>query len=147
MGYLKIEIPEIFDMSAPLLVDGFERSHRIFQGDARGASEAERLQVERSLKALAVELMTAGAEVRNLANDATPLIAYGLLSGHLTAAEAVTPERVERVNDLLLGVADEVASLTFTTRLVFLGLYRLAVLLGEGQAFADHWSVPSLSPS
>ena len=76
---------EAFDFRGPygqwrhLLERGYERAYRIYGDLTRTALGAVHVQIERQVKSVAVELITAGAQVRGLGSDAVPLIAFCLL--------------------------------------------------------------------
>jgi hypothetical protein len=53
----------------------------------------------------------------------------------------------ETVNDLILATAGEVAKMPAEERPVFVGLFRLAVLLGEAQTYADRLALVPLDAS
>ena len=143
-GFLRIEFPEAVRAQSALLLDGFERSCRIFS-EARRRGKTPHL--EQTLKEAAVALVSAGAEVRGLSSDAVPLIAYGLFMEGLPPA-VKSPEQVaKKIDDLVLDIADDVATIPVVSRPAFIHLFRLAVLLGEAQAYADHHSVMAIAAS
>jgi len=145
---LRIEIPESFKTWLPSIIDGYTRSLSVFSSAGTESLKNERRVVERALKSVAVDLMTHGTEVRGLQEDAVPLVAYALFNGIVPAVPGVDhADTDEQVNDLLLGVADEVAQMLPEDRRVFISLFRLSVLLGEAQAYADHLSLAALSVS
>jgi hypothetical protein len=145
-GYLRIEIPELGASSSSLLFGGYEGSRQIFSEVATKSLEKERQTFERALKVVAVDLMTAGAEVRGLEIDAVPLVAYALSRGQLPGPfEALFSSAAERVDNLLLRISDDVSAMPIDARPLFIGLFRLALLLGEAEVYADRLSLTSLS--
>ena len=145
-GYLRIEIPAIFASSSPLLVEGYEKSRRIFAEVATRALQKEWQSIEQALKTVAVDLMSAGAEVRGLKADVVPLVAYSLFSGHLPdPPDASFSVAAQQVDNLLLSIADDVATMPTHDRPLFIGLFRLAVLIGEAQAYTEKLSMTALS--
>ena len=76
---------EAFDLQGPylqwrhLLDRAYDRAYRMYGGLERVALGPAQPQIERQVKSVAVELITAGAQVRGLAIDAVPLIAFCLL--------------------------------------------------------------------
>ena len=145
-GYLRIEIPQDLASSSPLLIGGYAGSREIFAEVSAKALEKERRTFERTLKKVAVNLMGAGAEVRGLTADAVPLVAYSLFSGELPGpVDAALSDAAEKVDNLLLSIADDVSAMPVARRPLFIGLFRLAVLLGEAQAYAEKLALTSLS--
>jgi hypothetical protein len=145
-GDLRDVVAGVFESRSPLLVSGFDRSRRIFAEIGTGTLLGERQEIERLLKFSAVELLTNGADVRGLRTNTIPLVAYSLFRGNLPVApEAASPATVEKINNLLLGVADELGEASTDARLLVVSLFRLAVLLGEAQEYAEKLSLTSLS--
>lgn len=139
-------LAEAFGEWSSLMLDGFHRSRLIFADVATQGLLRDRQEVVRVLKSTAVELMTNGADVRGVAVDAVPLITYGLFRSLLpVAAEAFSSATVEGVNDLLLSAANPAGEISGDRRPLFLGLFRLSILLGEAQAYSDKLSLGSLS--
>ena len=121
-------------------------SRRIFAEVGTEALLDERQEIERLLKSSAVELMTDGADVRGLAANAVPLVAYSLFRGNLpVSSDAASSATVEKINNLLLGLADELSEEPRDTRLLLISLFRLTLLLGEAQEYADKLSLTTLS--
>jgi hypothetical protein len=147
-GFLRVEIQPTFESWAPLLVGGYEQSVQVFLELNATTPPRNRAEIERLLKEVAVDLMTAGAEVRGLNADAVPLIAYALFAERLPVAPAVTSAvAVERVNNLLLKIADDVSAMPITKRPLFIVLFKMAVLVGAAQEYAARLSLKSLSVS
>jgi hypothetical protein len=137
----------VFESRSALLVDGFDRSRHIFADVGTEALLDERREIERILKASAVELMTGGADVRGLATNTVPLVAYSLFHGNLPVSSgAASSATIEKINDLLLGIADELSEAPTETRLLLISLFRLVLLLGEAQVYAEKLALVSLSP-
>jgi hypothetical protein len=143
-GFLRVEIPEGVRPESGLLLDGFERGSRIF---AAAGVRDRKANPELALKAIAVALVAAGAEVRDLSNDAVPLIAYSLFMKELPVALKSPDKVAENINDLVLSVADDVSTVPASARPILIGLFRLALLLGEAQAYAERYSVTVVSQS
>ena len=141
-GFLRIELPPVVTSRLPLLLEGFDRSSELFDA---AAGPATRLQVERELRVAALDLVSGGAEVRGLTTDCVPLIGYCLFVGRLPSAIDVDPATMAKVDDLILGVSDEISAIPSNDRVMFFTLLRLAVLLGEAQALAERHSVATLS--
>ena len=109
-GDLPVELDEAFQSRSPLIVGVFDRSRRIFAQVGADALSKEQLEIQRLLKSIAVELMTEGADVRGLISDAVPLVAYSLFHGSLPVSpDAGSPATVEQINNLLLGIADDLS--------------------------------------
>ena len=144
---------EAFDFRGPygqwrhLLERGYERAYRIYRDLTRTALGAVQVQIERQVKTVAVELITAGAEVRGLASDAVPLIAFCLLHREIPIGmdTADSPVSQDRMNDAVIAIADDIAAMPETTRGPFIDLYRLSVLLGVAQRYAEEVSLAALS--
>jgi hypothetical protein len=143
-GFLQIELPAFVTVRSSLLVGGFEQSRRIF---AKSGAPMKRHQVERVLKATAVDLVSSGAEVRGLASDIVPLLAYALLASSLPSAVDTSEDLLDEVDDLVLGVSDEISSIPASGRPIFISLLRLSILLGEAEAYAKRHGLASLSSS
>ena len=127
------------------LFDGYDRGRASLADTHLGALRESRRQMERALKALAVELIAEGAEVRGLANDSIPLVAFALVHGHLpTVVGGDQAETEERANDALLSKADFAAALEPRRRPLFLLLHRLAFLLGAAQVYAEQLALTRL---
>ncbi len=147
-GDLRVVLADVFESRSSLLVSGFDRSRRIFAEVGTEALLDERQEIERLLKSSAVELMTDGADVRGLAANAVPLVAYSLFRGNLpVSADAASSATVEKINNLLLGLADELSEEPRDTRLLLISLFRLTLLLGEAQEYAGKLSLTSLPVS
>ena len=147
-GRLQVDIAEPFKLWSLRIIAFYDRSRGIFADVGTQTLRNEQRTIERILKSVAVALMTSGAEVRGLTTDAVPLVAYSLFNGKLPVPpDADTPLTAERVNNLLLSAADEVAAMPVDARHLFLGLLELAVLIGEAQVYAEHLSLTSLSLS
>lgn len=145
-GNVRVELPLVFDSWAPLLVDGYDKSHRIFSQIDDSALRARRGEIERLLKSIAVELLASGAELRGLTTDAVPLVAYALFTDRLPVPpETVGVEAAEKVDDLLLGIADDISGMSVGSRRLFIGLFRVSVLMGEAQGYAERLTLTSLS--
>jgi hypothetical protein len=135
-----------FDSWAPELIDGYERSRSIFRSLGVGPIANDRQQILRALKSLAVELLTRGGEIRDLQNDAVPLVAYGLLTEAIPAVpDANSPATTEKTNDLLLRKADELSLVPTEARPPLVALFRLAVLLGEADCYGEQLALVQLS--
>ena len=138
--------PRSFSTSALLLVDGYEQSHRIFAGVEAKGFQKERPVIERTLKTVAVELMTAGAELRGLTNDSIPLIAYSLFSGKV-------PDPVEFGDVRDRGEGGQFAAQQSRRRVCDAGRRQACFhcslppcgLLGEAQAYAEKLRLTSLA--
>ncbi len=103
-------------------------------------------QIEAELRSTATDLISAGADPRGLTADAVPLIAYSLLIETLpTAIDPDSTEAADKFNILLLGMSEDVASIPSEQRRLFMEALKLAVVLGEAQAFADQLSLNRLS--
>jgi hypothetical protein len=147
-GHLRIEIGQFFDSWSRLLVESYERSCALFANVSTGVPTDQRRDVECALKAIAVDLMATGADVRGLTSDAIPLLAYAVFNERLPISPSTTSfDTAEQINNLLLSVADEVSAIPIRTRPILIGLFRLSVLLGEAQAYADQLSLTSLALS
>jgi hypothetical protein len=144
---------EAFDFQGPyvqwrhLLERGYERAYRIYGELTRTALGAVQVQIERQVKTVAVELITAGAQVRGLDNDAVPLVAFCLLHREIPIGmdTADSPVSQDRMNDAVIAIADDIAAMPETTRGPFIDLYRLSVLLGVAQRYAEEVSLAALS--
>ncbi len=141
----RLEIPDLFKAWLPLIIDGYQRSLDVFTSAGTATVTDERRSVERVLKTVAVDLMTRGNEVRGLQDDAVPLLAYALFNGIVPAVPGMdSADTDEQINDVLLGIAEEVSEMPPESRRVFISLFRLSVLLGEAQAYADKLSLVAL---
>jgi hypothetical protein len=144
-GSVRVEIDGAFEPWSQLLVAGFERSRDIYGEVTPVVSVDESREVQRLMKTLAVELMATGADVRGLAADVVPLIAYALFSGILSLALEASPAEMEdTVNDLMLATAPEVGEMTVEARPLFVALFRLAVLIGEAETYVDRLALTPL---
>ncbi len=129
------------------ITGAYEQSRLIFAGRGGATLRRNARELEQTLKSTAVELIMAGAEVRDLSTDVVPLLAYSLFIGRVQPASGATAgETAETVDELLLGMAEDVASLPRDVRPALVGLLRLAILLGEAQAFADDAGLRTLEP-
>lgn len=147
-GYLRIEKPQEFEAWAPVLVESYDQSHRIFSGLNASTLQGARRDIEQSLKAVAADLITLGAEVRGLSTDAVPLIAYALFTERLPVpTEATSAATTEKVNDMILRLADSISAMNTDVRPLFVGFFRLAVLLGEAQSYSEHLGLRGIAPS
>ncbi len=147
-GDLRVAVTGVFESRSPLLVNGFDRSRRIFAEIGTESLQSERREIEQLLKSSAVGLLTNGADVRGLTANTVPLVAYSLFRGNLPVSPAAaSPATVEKINELLLGAADELSEAPADTRLLLISLLRLALLLGEAQEYADGLSLTSLALS
>jgi hypothetical protein len=147
-GFLQIEIPAELRSRADVLVAGFERSYALFVGAAsrkKKRKKQEQQLLGRALKALAVELVYGGADLRDSTEDPVPLIAYGLFDGQLSLEIDSQEEVTDTIDDIMLGFASDSANVPSPARASFITLFRLALLLGEAQAFAEHESVTALT--
>jgi hypothetical protein len=133
-GFLKIEIPASLTSRTENLVAGFEQSYALFVAVA--TRETNRT-LWRDLKLLAVELVSSGAEVRDVTEDPVPLAAYALFNGQLSFEVESQEAVADRLDDIMLSFADESAQVPPGERAAFVTLFRLALLLGEAQAFAE----------
>lgn len=140
-GFLQIEIPDAVRLRSGLLLNGFEQSCRIF---ANAASRGKMPRVEQTLKSVAVDLVSDGAAVRGLSDDAVPLVAYGLFMGKMPFAIKSADEVAGKLDDLILSVADEISGIPVDVRAIFTQLFRLALLLGEAQTYAELHAVTTL---
>jgi hypothetical protein len=106
-------------------------------------------QIERQVKSVAVELITAGAQVRGLAVDAVPLIAFCLLHREIPIGmdTAESPVSHDQMNDAVIAIADDIAAMPEASRGAFIDLYRLSVLLGVAQRYAEELSLTTLATS
>jgi hypothetical protein len=146
---------EAFDLRGPylqwchLLEHAYGRAYRIYSELTRTPLAAVRLQLERQTKTVAVELITAGAQVRGLAHDAVPLIAFCLLHRELPIGMDTddSPVSQDRMNDAVISIADDIAAMPEASRGAFIDLYRLALLLGVAQRYAEELSLTKLSTS
>jgi hypothetical protein len=146
---------EAFDLRRPyvqwqhLLEHAYERAYRIYGDLTHIALGAARLQIERKAKTVAVELITAGAQVRGVAHDAVPLIAFCLLHREIPIGMDTvdSPVSQDRMNDAVIAIADDVAAMPEASRGAFIDLYRLSVLLGIAQRYAEELSLTKLSTS
>jgi hypothetical protein len=144
---------DAFDFQGPyvqwrhLLERGYERAYRIYGELTRTALGAVHLQIERQMKTVAVELITTGAQVRGLADDAVPLIAFCLLHREIPIGmdTADSPVSQDRMNDAVIAIADDIAAMPEMTRGPFIDLYRLSVLLGVAQRYAEEVSLTALA--
>ena len=144
---------EAFDFQGPygqwrhLLERGYERAYRIYGELTRTPLGAVQVQIERQVKTVAVELITAGAQVRGLSGDAVPLIAFCLLHREIPIGMDTgdSPVSQDRMNDAVIAIADDIAAMPEATRGPFIDLYRLAVLLGVAQRYAEEVSLTALS--
>jgi hypothetical protein len=143
-GFLQIEIPELVRSRCAVFVDGYEQGRRLFMGNAPRQNNP-RLVVVGTLKALAVELLSAGAEVKDLGRDAVPLVAYGLFVERLPLEFESPVSLAEQIDDLILGVSTELTGIPTNVRPTFISFFRLALLLGEAQVFAERHSVTRLA--
>ena len=107
-GDLRVVLADVFESRSALLVNGFDRSRRIFAEVGTEALLDERQEIERLLKSSAVELMTDGADVRGLAANAVPSSRIRSFCGNLpVSSDAASSATLEKINNLLLGLADE----------------------------------------
>ena len=148
-GFLRIEIPEFVTSRSQLLVDGFDQSSRIFATVASSAKEARNERGvktgERVLKQTAVGLVSSGAELRGLGVDCVPLVAYAFLVGAIPSAVDASDEVLDKVDDLVLGSSDEISNIPASGRPTFISMLRLAILLGEADAYAVRNRLTSLT--
>ena len=142
-----IELPTLVRSWLPLLVRGYEEGVRLSAAVPLGVvKHRHEQQIEAELRSTATELISAGADPRGLTADAVPLIAYSLLIETLpTAIDPDSAEAADKFNILLLGMPEDVASIPTEQRRLFIELLKLAVMLGEAQAFADQLSLNRLS--
>ncbi len=142
-----IELPTLVRSWLPLLVRGYEEGVRLSAAVPLGVvKHRHEQQIEAELRSTATELISAGADPRGLTADAVPLIAYSLLIETLpTAIDADSAEAADKFNILLLGMPEDVASIPSEQRRLFIELLKLALMLGEAQAFADQLSLNRLS--
>lgn len=130
------------------LRDAYVRGFRAFEAVNTAALGEHRLRMEKSLKAIAVDLLTRGATVRGLGEDAIPLVAYALVHNQLpigvgTALDANESE--ERLNDALLSKADFASRMPSDDRAIFFSLFRLAFLLGIAQSYGRALALQKIS--
>jgi hypothetical protein len=142
-GFLLIEIPADIRVNAAALVRGYEQSRQIYRAAAYRRSKVD---PERILKMLAVDLVAQGAEVRNLKRDSVPLVAYGIFVGKISSDLKTSISIPDKMDDILLGISNEAARVPPSSRPLFIDMLRLAMLLGEAQAYAEHHGVAALLP-
>jgi hypothetical protein len=142
-----IELPTLVRSWLPLLLRGYEEGVRLSEAVPLGVvKHRHEQQIEAELRNTAAELISTGADPRGLTADAVPLIAYSLLIETLpTTIDAGSTEAADKFNILLLGMPEAVASIPTEQRRLFIELLKLAVVLGEAQAFADQLSLNRLS--
>jgi hypothetical protein len=133
-GFLQIGIPASLTSRGDVLVGGFEQSYALF---VAAAARETNPMLWRELKSLAVELVSRGAEVRDLTEDPVPLVAYALFDGQLSFDVESHDVVADRLDDIVLSFAGESAELPPGERAAFVTLFRLALLLGEAQACAE----------
>jgi hypothetical protein len=146
---------EDFDLRGPylqwrhLLDRAYDRAYRIYGEVARVALAPAQTQIERQVKSVAVELITGGAQVRGLASDAVPLIAFCLLHREIPIGMDTTdsPVSQDQMNDAVIAIADDIAAMPEACRGAFIDLYRLSVLLGVAQRYAEELSLTTLATS
>ena len=145
---VRVEVPREVRRWSPSLLDGYEQSAvlpgKLILGVLR--NQHRRHQIKRELKQLAVDAMSAGADVRDLTRDAVPVIAYALLLERLpTTVVPGSAEAWEQVNDLLLQVSSESADPAgVEASPLFVDLFKLSVTLGEAQRYANQLSLTTL---
>jgi hypothetical protein len=142
-----IDFPTLVRSWLPLLVRGYQEGVRLSAPVPLGVvKHRHEQQIEAELRSTATELISAGADPRGLTADAVPLIAYSLLIETLpTAIDADSAEAADKFNVLLLGMPEDLSSIPTEQRRLFIELLKLAVILGEAQAFADQLSLNRLS--
>jgi hypothetical protein len=147
-GALRVELPPSVVRWGQPLLDGYEQSRalegKLILGLLRNQHKQ---QIQRELKQIVVDSMSAGADVRGLSTDAVPAIAYALLIESLpTAVEPGSSHAAERVNDVLLHVSGSSHELPAAAEesLLFVDLLKLSVALGEAQRYADQLSLGRL---
>jgi hypothetical protein len=142
-GFLKIEFPDPVRAQASTFVKGFEQSRKVFKS---ASYRRDKTDVERALKVLALELISQGAEVRHVGRDSVPLVAYGLFVGRITS-DVKSPTLVsDKIDDVTLSVSNDVASVPPAVRPLFIEVFRLSLLMGEAQAYADRHGVAAILP-
>jgi len=146
-GEVVVELNQEFTKWASLLRQGYDEGYETFAATSGPALRDARQQIERTVKNTAAELVTSGAEVRGLAVDAIPMIAFALLHSQIPmgADAATSPVSADRVNDSVLRIADNVAAMPGSARPLFIDLYRLALLLGFAQRYAEDLEITQLS--
>lgn len=128
------------------LTDGYARGRRAGTSLNLSPLADHRRKMEQTLKTAAVELLTHGAEVSGLSEDAIPLVAYALSAGVLPASVMSAGDDLqEEVNDSVLSQADRGSQMSAEQRPVFFACYRLAFLLGVAQEFAERLSITKLT--
>jgi hypothetical protein len=143
-GFLLIEIPDDVHANAGALVRGYEQSRQLFRTAAYRRSKTD---AESILKTLAVELINEGAEVRNLGGDSIPLVAYGLFMRRINS-DLKHPDTVTaKLDAIVLDVSNEVSRVPPAARQLYLSVFRLVLLLGEAQAYAERHGVAAFLPS
>jgi hypothetical protein len=146
---------EAFDLREPylqwrhLLDRAYDRAYRMYGDLAHVALAPARTQIERQVKSVAVELITTGAQVRGLAIDAVPLIAFCLLHREIPIGMDTvdSPVSQDQMNDAVIAIADDIAAMPEAGRGTFIDLYRLSVLLGVAQRYAEELSLTTLATS
>jgi hypothetical protein len=127
------------------LFDGYTKGFEAFADVTVSTLREHSGRIERALKTLAVDLLSRGAKVEGLSLDAVPIVAYGLVQGHIPFGAAGDPElTAERSNDALLFYADWMSSIGPDARLIFLELFRLSFALGVAQRYATNLNLTHL---
>jgi len=146
LGDIKADLSRLTDPAWLLLRAGYDRGYATFaEISLHGLREAQP-QIERTLKSIAAQLVAAGATVKGLATDATPLITFALLHGEIPIGLDATasPASAERIDNAVLAIADDVAAMPAGDRTAFIDLYRLSLLLGAAQGYAERLSLTVL---
>ena len=129
---------------APLW-DGYLRGARSVTEVSLSSLTDHRRTIERALKSVAVELLAAGAEVRDVERDAVPIVVFGLLAGVLPASVVSVSDELEtQLLDAVLSKADFAAELTEDKRRLFFAYYRLAFTVGVARAYGERLGVEVL---
>jgi hypothetical protein len=146
-GQPTIDLQRPFRQWRRLLVFAYERGYAVFGESPYVDIRELRPRIERQIKETAVALITAGAPVRGISNDAVPLVAFCVLHNKIPLGMAASESPVShgRMNDAVLAIADELAAMPESERAAFLDLYRLSVLLGVAQRYAEELSLSTIS--
>jgi hypothetical protein len=143
---VRIDVMPPFSSWGRVLRQGYDRGSKALPEINMSWFREARLQIERTLRSTAAELVLAGAHVRGLANDAIPIIAFALLHQLVPvgADAAASPLARERADNAVIAVAEVVAELPPRWRAAFTDLYRLAFLLGVAQFYGEQANLRSL---
>jgi hypothetical protein len=146
-GELTFDLDGRFPRWSNLLRFGYDEGYETFAATSGPSLRDVKQQIERTVRNVAAELVAGGAEVRGLSSDTIPMIAFAFLHAQIPMGSdaAASPVSADRVNDSLLRIADAVAAMPAAERPVFIDLYRLALLLGVSQGYAEHLDLATLS--